>query len=71
VNTQRIHGGSMYTLRDVPGKGKGLVASEKIPKGTRILSEKPVITTPERQRNAEWLKTHIFQQVGSLDEYQR
>ncbi|KAF2727774.1 SET domain-containing protein [Polyplosphaeria fusca] len=61
----------MYALRDVPGKGKGLVAIEDIPKGTRILSEKPVITTPERQRDDEWLKTHISQQVGSLSEHQR
>lgn len=61
----------MYTLQNVPGKGKGLVASESIPKGTRILSETPVITTPEHQRDAEWLKAHILQQVDSLDERQR
>lgn len=61
----------MYALRDVPGKGKGLVAIENIPKGTRILSEQPVITTPERQRDDEWLKTHISQQVDSLSEHQR
>jgi hypothetical protein len=30
---------SMYTLQDVPGKGKGLVAVRKITKGTRFLSE--------------------------------
>ncbi|KAF2108247.1 hypothetical protein BDV96DRAFT_504933 [Lophiotrema nucula] len=61
----------MYALRDVPGKGKGLVAIEDIPKGTRVLLEQPVITTPERQRDDEWLKTHISQQVDSLSEHQR
>ncbi|KAF2679583.1 SET domain-containing protein [Lentithecium fluviatile CBS 122367] len=66
-----MNGSSMYALRDVPGKGKGLVAIENIPKGTRILSEQPVITTPERQRDNEWLKTHISQQVDSLSEHQR
>jgi hypothetical protein len=62
---------SMYALRDVPGKGKGLVAIENISKGTRILSELPVITTPERQRDSKWLKAHISQQIDSLDETQR
>jgi hypothetical protein len=66
-----MEGGSMYTLRDVPGKGLGLVANETIPKGTRILEERPTITTPEGQRSDEWLKTHISEQVDSLDEHQR
>ncbi|KAF2788843.1 hypothetical protein K505DRAFT_420843 [Melanomma pulvis-pyrius CBS 109.77] len=61
----------MYAILEVPGKGKGLVAVEDIPKGTRILSEGPVITTPDRQQNNEWLKTHISQQVDSLSEHQR
>lgn len=61
----------MYALSDVPGKGKGLVATENIPKGTRILSEQPVITIPERQQDDEWLKAHITQQVDSLTERQR
>jgi hypothetical protein len=34
---------SMYALQDVPRRGKGLVAIEKISKGTRILSEEAVI----------------------------
>jgi hypothetical protein len=46
---QSTTGNSLYALQDVPGKGKGLVAIEKISKGTRILSEKPIITVP---RNA-------------------
>jgi len=61
----------MYILQDVPGKGKGLVANDNIPKGTRILLERPVITIPERQQSDEWLKRHISQQVDSLDENQR
>jgi hypothetical protein len=61
----------MYALEDVPGKGKGFVAIENIPRGTRILSEPPVITTPELQRDDEWLKSHISQQVASLSEHQR
>ncbi|CCE29284.1 uncharacterized protein CPUR_02977 [Claviceps purpurea 20.1] len=37
---------SMYVLQDIPGKGKGLVATRNIPRGTRILSEQPLITLP-------------------------
>ncbi|KAF1828517.1 hypothetical protein BDW02DRAFT_615361 [Decorospora gaudefroyi] len=61
----------MYALRDVLGRGKGLVAIENIPKGTRILSEKPIITMPEDQGEDEWLKSHISQQVDSLTEHLR
>jgi len=61
----------MYALEDVPGKGKGLVAIENISTGTRVLSEPPVITTPELQQDEEWVKTHISQQVASLSEHQR
>jgi hypothetical protein len=66
-----MEGGSLYTLQDVPGKGKGLIATVTIPKGTRILEEQPIITTPERQRSVEWLETHVSQQVASLNEHQR
>jgi hypothetical protein len=63
--------GSMYTLQDIKGKGKGLVATKNIAKGTRIISEHPVVTIPEGQRSDEWLKRHICEQVESLDEYER
>lgn len=50
----------MYALQDVPGKGKGLVAIEKIPKGTRILSEEPIITIPRNEPVSERLRTSIY-----------
>jgi hypothetical protein len=71
ATSQRQCTGSMYTLRDVPGKGNGLVAARDIPKGSRILEETPIITTPIYQRDDESLKGHIFQQVNSLNEHQR
>ncbi|KAL1592637.1 hypothetical protein SLS60_011053 [Paraconiothyrium brasiliense] len=71
IDTRVMKGSSLYALRNVSGKGKGLVAIEDIPKGTRILSEQPLITTPERQRTNEWLKKHISQQVDTLNEHQR
>ncbi|KAG6304757.1 hypothetical protein E4U45_001154 [Claviceps purpurea] len=35
---------TLYALQDVPGKGKGLVATKDIPKGTRITSEQALFT---------------------------
>jgi hypothetical protein len=66
-----MEGGSIYTLQNVPGKGKGLVATETIPKGTQILEEQPIITTPECQRSVELLKTHISQQVHPFNEHEQ
>jgi hypothetical protein len=50
---QSTTGNSMYALQDVLRKGKGLVAIEKIFKGTRILSEKLIITIPRNGMNSE------------------
>lgn len=36
----------LYEIRDVPGKGKGLVARVQISVGTRILLEKPLLSVP-------------------------
>lgn len=33
-----------YIVRPIPDKGQGLIAVQNIPKGNRILSEKPVFT---------------------------
>jgi hypothetical protein len=62
---------SMYALEDVPGKIKGLIAINLIPRGTRILLEPPVITTPELQQDDEWLKSHISHQINSLSDHQQ
>jgi hypothetical protein len=59
-----MDGDAMYTLEDVPGKGKGLVAKTLIPKGTRILVERTVITIPERKKSNKWLDANIVQPVG-------
>lgn len=60
----------MYALQDMPGKGKGLVAIKKISKGTRILSERPIITTPHGEPIKQ-LQTIVSQQVDALSECQR
>jgi hypothetical protein len=68
---QSTTGNSMYALQDVPGKGKGLVAIEKISKGTRILSEEPIITIPRNGMNSEQLQISIYQQVATLSKHQQ
>ena len=57
----------MYTLQDVPGIGKGLVAMEKISKGTR---EESAVTGSESV-SSERLRASICQQVEDLSEHQR
>lgn len=37
----------MFTLMSIARKGQGLVAAQKISKGSRILSEKPIIVVPQ------------------------
>ena len=71
VNMQSTTGNSMYALEDVPGKGKGLVAIEKISKGTRIPSEEPIITIPRNEMNSERLQISTYQQVATLSEHQQ
>jgi SET domain-containing protein len=61
----------MYAIVDIPRRGKGIVATKNITKGSRILEEKPVITTPEQPQSDEWLKTNIAQQVSCLNDHQR
>ena len=61
----------MYALQDVPGKGKGLVAIEKISKGTRILFLEPVVTVLCNEQANEQIQTFICQQVDALSEHQR
>lgn len=66
-----MEGSSIYAIRDVPGKGKGLVAIKSIPRGTRILEEQPVVTTPAYSQDHEWLQTHMEKQIESLGKQQQ
>ncbi|KAG5991693.1 hypothetical protein E4U52_003428 [Claviceps spartinae] len=60
----------MYAVKTVPGKGKGLVATRKIPKGTRILCEQALFTIP-CVTSIEEQKRLICQQVEALSNGQR
>ncbi|KFA80210.1 hypothetical protein S40288_09887 [Stachybotrys chartarum IBT 40288] len=60
-----------YVLQDVPGKGKGLVATRLITRGTRILCEKPIVTSTLSQTNFRIAGTAIHRQVKGLAENQQ
>jgi hypothetical protein len=60
----------MYALQDVPGKGKGLVATEMIPSGTRILCEKPILWVPHKGLDSEELERVVFCMIQALDSTQ-
>ncbi|OBT84646.1 hypothetical protein VE02_07062 [Pseudogymnoascus sp. 03VT05] len=61
----------MYTIQDVPGKGKGLIAVQDIPMGTRILSEEPILRVPEDQPDSQVLRSYLRMQVDALTPDQR
>jgi hypothetical protein len=43
----------MYVVEGVSKKGEGFIATKDIPKGTRIISEDPVITVERLVANIE------------------
>lgn len=61
----------MYTVQDVPGKGKGLIASQDIPQGTRILSEEPIIRVPDAVLTCKTLEELISKKLDALGPYER
>lgn len=61
----------MYAIQDVTGKGKGLVATQYIPMGTRILSEKPIVRVPEDKPDSQSLQASLLNQVDALTPDQR
>ncbi|CAG5138041.1 uncharacterized protein ALTATR162_LOCUS274 [Alternaria atra] len=60
----------MYAVEDISGKGKGIIATKDIPKGTRIISETAFITVGRPIANMEQLDMSIHQQVSSLSKDQ-
>ncbi|KAH8691743.1 hypothetical protein GQ44DRAFT_754036 [Phaeosphaeriaceae sp. PMI808] len=55
----------LYTIQSIPGKGKGLVARFNIAKGTRILCEKPLFTTPNLSP-ISLMETNVITELKSL-----
>jgi len=63
--------GKFYTTKAIAGKGKGLVATTKIPKGTRILSEVPIFRVPRNNPDIKALECIVAKEVECLNEDQQ
>ena len=61
----------LYTLREIPGKGLGLIAAVKILRGTRIISEEPLITRPRSTDSKEQRGKFLAASVAKLDDGKR
>lgn len=44
ANHQLVQPEALYSIKPIPGKGLGVFANQDIPKGSRITSEKPLLT---------------------------
>lgn len=64
---------SVYVIQPIPGKGKGVVATATILKGTRILFESPLfsITRSYKATKKRELQQQIARKVASLPRKQR
>lgn len=64
--------GTLYSIKAVAGKGKGMVATSRIPKGTRILSEAPIFRVPKDVADRQVVERVVAKEIGRLskDNYQ-
>lgn len=60
----------LFEVKTVPGKGKGLVARFNIAKGTRIICEKPLFTTPNLS-SIRQMESNIAMQLKLLSKTQQ
>jgi len=63
--------GRFYTTKAIAGKGKGLVAITKIPKGTRMLSEVPIFRVPWKYSDIKAVERIVAKEVECLNEDQQ
>lgn len=56
----------LYTIEPITGKGRGFVATSKIPKGTRILLEVPLFKTPGSFEDIGSAESIVLREVRNL-----
>ncbi|KAM0252572.1 hypothetical protein ACHAQJ_007655 [Trichoderma viride] len=56
----------IYAIQPIPGKGQGVIATSKIPKGTRILSEAPIFKMPRIGSDRKVVNDLIIKAVKGL-----
>ena len=63
--------GEPYAIRAITGKRKGLVATTRIARGTRLLSEVPIFRVPRDTTDIEALERIVANEVKCLSDDQR
>jgi hypothetical protein len=66
-----LDAGKAYVVREVQGKGLGLVAIKKIPQGTRILSESPLFRVPRSTGSQQRLAVSLSKTASALSHDQQ
>ncbi|RFU77846.1 set domain-containing 5 [Trichoderma arundinaceum] len=61
----------LYAIQAIPGKGQGLIATSRILKGTRILSEAPLFKVPRNTSDLKVVNDLIVKAVKGLDKAQQ
>lgn len=64
-------GPKLYTIQEVPDKGLGVVAATNIPKGTRIMSEAPILQVARTTHDREKLSKALSKDVTALSDAKR
>ncbi|KAI5867870.1 hypothetical protein GGS23DRAFT_550441 [Durotheca rogersii] len=71
VNDEAAGSSRLYTLQPIPTKGYGLVATTRIPKGTRILSEAPLFIVPRGISDMQTVERIVMEQLRRLNKDQQ
>ncbi|KAG6199377.1 hypothetical protein E4U10_005045 [Claviceps purpurea] len=56
----------LYEIKDLPGKGRGLIARICIPKGTRVLVEQPLVIVASQTSSATAMEKNIESQLRQM-----
>ncbi|EAS34062.1 uncharacterized protein CIMG_05086 [Coccidioides immitis RS] len=63
--------GDLYTVKLIPDRGFGCVATSRIPKGTRILTEAPLFTVPKAAADIQAVEEALLKELKSLSKDQQ
>lgn len=61
----------LYVVREEPGRGMGCFATKRIPKGTRILVEEPLLALPKYATDMQSVERAMLKQLKALSKGQQ
>lgn len=62
---------SFYTTKDVPGTGKGFVATADVPRGQLIVDESPLLTYPQENARTSAFDEEVDRQLQAHSRKER